>query len=1016
MSPYLQTVARDCTVKKTHLSKLKIGAAPVVLSIALISAPAFAQAAPADEGASAEDTIVVTGSRIASPQNESNAPIQILSSESIQQSGASNVQDVLLKNPAFGTPALSRTNSAFLTSGTGVATIDLRDLDSNRTLVLVNGRRVVSSLSGSSTVDLNVIPTQFLERVDVLTGGASSLYGSDAVAGVVNFIYKRDFQGLEGNAQYGVTERGDDIRYQANLTMGANFDDGRGNIMVHLGYSNEKGLLSRQRKNTYLDDSDTSALTGDLADYGIPTEPFFSSFPEQGRFTSGGYTFTYSPTGVLQPCSTTNGPTCSSDLGTGVGPNGFNRQYYRTLAVPVKRYTFAAVGHYDVTDNISMFFEGTYNKTQSSRIIEPFALASDGSTGVYPASGVMPIENYIIAPDGTTSIAINPIVPGAIAAQAVDSDGDGLRDIGFARRLSEFGTRNGQTTRDFLRFVVGFEGTLGEKFNWDLSYNYGQVTENQVSNGQVNVVNFRNALAAMTDVNDVNGNGLTTDVICVDAEARANGCVPINIFGQNAIRQDAIAYIAAQQSLQTSIKQQVVQGNISGSLFELPAGPLGVAAGFEYRKEESVEDNDALTNQGLNGGNKLPDTRGQFDVIEGYAEVKVPILRDQPFFRLLELGGAFRVADYSTIGTIYSYNVQGTWEPFEDLRLRATWARAVRAPNIGELFSGQSQTFPSGLQDPCTGIGATGGGALGDNCRADPGVAANIAANGTFTLTQSDLQGISGFDGGNPDLNEEKADSWTVGAVFNPRSIDALRNLTITADYYNIKIKNVIATVGRGTILDQCYNQGNDQLCDLITRRPGNTATNSAGSIEFINDFAVNAAKLATQGLDVTVNWYTPVNFFETDGRVNFNLSYTHLFQYDYTPLAGATVDRQDGEIGTAADRVTGTLGYSSDKFKWSFTGTYIGKSYEDDVSWCAFFGDGSPRCVSVPAEFYLDTQMSFMPAEKFEFYVGVDNLLDNKAPNILTNTTFNVTGSDTAADVYDIFGRRYYAGVRFHF
>lgn len=1024
-------------MKKIHFSKLKASAAPVVLGVALISAPAFAQSAPADEGASAEDTIIVTGSRIASPQAETNAPLQILSSEGIQQAGVTNVQEVLLKNPAFGTPALSRTNSAFLTSGTGVATVDLRDLGSDRTLVLINGRRVVSSLSGSSTVDLNVIPTQFLERVDVLTGGASSLYGSDAVAGVVNFIYKRDFQGLEGNAQYGVTERGDDIRYQANLTMGANFDDGRGNIMVHLGYSNEKGLLSRQRKNTFLDDSDTAALTGDLADYGKSTAPFLSSFSEQGSFRTGAdangdgvrdYNFTYSPSGVLQPCFTTNGPACDStvrdsdgnivtpSIGTGVGPNGFNRQYYRTLAVPVKRYTVAAVGHYDVTDNISMFFEGTYNKTQSSRIIEPFALASDGSTGVYPASGVMPIENYIIAPDGTTSIALNPIVPGAIVAQATDSDGDGLRDIGFARRLTEFGTRNGQTTRDFLRFVVGFEGTLGDKFNWDLSYNYGQVTENQVSNGQVNVVNFRNALAAMTDVDDVNGNGLTTDVICVNAEARENGCVPINIFGKNAITQDAIAYISAQQSLQTDIKQQVVQGNISGSLFELPAGPLGIAAGFEYRKEESVEDNDALTNQGLNAGNKLPDTRGQFDVIEAYAEVKVPILADKPFFKLLELGGAFRVADYSTVGTIYSYSAQGTWQPVEDLRLRATWARAVRAPNIGELYSGLSQTFPSGLQDPCEGIGATGGGALGDNCRAAPGVNANIAGNGTFTLSQGDRQGISGFDGGNPNLNEEKADSWTVGAVLNPRSIDALRNLTLTVDYYNIKITNIIATVGRGTILDQCYNQGNAPLCDLIIRRPTATATNSAGSIEFINDLAVNAAKQETQGLDVTVNWFTPVNFFQTDGRLNFNLSYTHLFQNDYTPLAGATVDRADGEIGTAADRFTGTLGYSSDKFKWSFTGTFIGKSYEDDVSWCAFFGDGSPRCVSVPAEFYLDTQMSFMPKEKFEVYFGVDNLLDNKAPNILSNTTFNTTGADTAADVYDIFGRRYYAGVRFHF
>lgn len=990
-------------------TSFKFSAASIALSAALAASPSLAQEAEDAQDAPAGEAIVVTGSRIASPTISSPSPLQIVDSQAIDDAGVTNIQELLLENPVFGTPALSRTNSAFLTSGTGVATIDLRDLGSNRTLTLINGRRVVASLAGSSTVDLNVIPTQFLERVDILTGGASSLYGSDAVAGVVNFVYKTDFEGIEANGQYGLTEEGDDRRYQANVTIGSNVANGDGNIMVHFGYSNEKGVLSRNRANTRVDDFDLFRFTGDPADFGTPVEPFFSSFPPQGRFITAGGTFTYSPTGALQPCFTTNGATCGG--GAGVGPNGFNRQFFRTIAVPVERYTFAAAGTYAIADDINFFFEGTFNKTSSSREIEPFPLESGGANGIFPSDGGFNIENYL---PGTSTIVANPFVPAEILAAATDSNGDGLRDIGFARRLSEFGTRNGSTERDFYRFVVGFDGQLlDNRFRWDVSYNYGQVSENQISNGQVNVVNFRDALAVRLENGDENGNGISGEAICIDAEARANGCQPANIFGLGSLSQGAVNYIAAQGTFQTGIKQHVVQGNISGSLFDLPAGPVGIALGVEYRSESSFSDNDALTNAGLNAGNLLPDTRGSFDVAEAYGELRIPILADKPFFKLLEVGGAIRVADYSTIGTVTSYNVTGTWQPIDDLRIRGTYARAVRAPNIGELFAGQAQTFPSGLSDPCEGIGATGGGATGDNCRADPGVAANIAANGVFTLSQADLQGISGFGGGNPDLGEETADSYTIGAVFTPRSINALRNLAITVDYYNIKVEDVISGFPRQFTLDQCYGEGNQTFCDLITRRPTATAVNSAGSIDLINAFSVNAAILKTEGFDVTANWHTGLGLFEND-RLSLRGAYTHIIKYDFFALPTADADPSDGEIGTAKDKFTANVAYSTDDFRLSFTGNYIGKSYEDD-GFCAAF-DLEPKCISVPAEFYLDTQATFFIDDKMEFYFGIDNLLDNDAPNILSGTSFNTTGTDTAADVYDVFGRRFYAGARLRF
>lgn len=963
------------------------------------------QATPTEEG----EAIVVTGSRIASPTITSVAPVQVIGDQEIDNSGVTNIQDLLLENPAFGTPGLSRTNSAFLTSGTGVATVDLRDLGSDRTLVLVNGRRVVAGVPGTATVDLNTIPTQFIQRIDILTGGASSLYGSDAIAGVVNFIYKDDFEGIEANGQYNITQEGDDPAYQGNVTFGGNFGDDRGNIMVHLGYSNQEGLLSRSRANTFLDDADTFAfITGDPADFGVSTAPFLSSFIPQGRFIVPGAQFSFNNANQLIRCTggfPTNGPSASCP-----GPLGFNRQFFRTIAVPVERYLFAARGRYDITDDIRFFMEGTYNNTNSSREIEPFPLESGGINGIFPGGGQYPVETRIGG-----LLVRRAFIPDAVFAAATDTNGDGLRDIGFARRLSEFGTRNGETNRDYFRFVTGFEGNLfDDKFRWDISYNYGRVSESQVSNGQVNTINFRNALDAVVDTQDLDNDGNRTEVVCVDPQARANGCVPINIFGFNSISPGAINYIAADQTFQTRITQQVVQANLSGSLFELPAGPLGVAIGAEYRRETSLENNDALTNAGLNAGNALPDTQGNFDVKEVYGEVNIPLLADTDFFEQLNIRGSGRISDYSTIGTVYSYSGGAEWTPFSGIRFSGTYSKAVRAPNIGELFTGPSQTFPTGLQDPCVGIGATGGGALGDNCRRVPGVLANIAANGVFTLNQADLQGISGFNSGNPNLEEEEADSYTGSVVIAPTGIDFLRNFVLRVDYYKIDVANVITAQPRQFTLDQCFRLNVASSCALVTRRAAATAVNSAGSIDLINAPAFNGGQLSTEGVDFILTYRSSLEGLGLPGSVNARLAYTHVIENTLIPIPGADPDPAAGEIGTAQDRFTANLGWTLDNISWSFTGTYIGASAVDDQLLLAY--DLQPFDIIVPEEFYLDSQIRFSASDNFDFYLGVDNLLDNDAPNILSGVTGNITGTDTAADVYDVFGRRFYAGVTMRF
>lgn len=1017
-------------------NKCRLLATAALITAVAVAPPAFAQqeqqSSSGSEATTAEPApqgeIIVTGSRIASPTITSVSPVQVITDTQIAQSGVSNVQDLLLENPVFGAPGLSRTNSAFLTSGTGAATVDLRNLGSDRTLVLINGRRVVAGLPGSATVDTNMIPAQFLQTVDVLTGGASSLYGSDAVAGVVNFIYKDNFEGVEANAQYNFTERGDNRDYQANVTAGGNFSENRGNIMVHLGYTNQGQLLSRQRPNTRVDDTDAfyGSFSNNPADYGTSISPTLSGIPPQGVFTAGGCQFTFSPTGALERGFRANGGAltaaqagpCGVPTGTVVPARGFNRQNYRTIAVPVERYLFAARMRYDLTDAIRFFGEGTYAKTTSSRNIEPFGFSSAGSGGAYPSSGSAPIQTRVVTPGAagaapTTTIVRNPFVPDAIFNAAVDTDGDGLRDIGFSRRLLEFGNRRSSTTRDIYRFVAGLEGdVLSDKFHWDLSYNYGQTAENQSGNGQLNTANFRNAFAVVT-AQSVGLAGGTTPV-CADANARAQGCVPVNIFGPGTISQQALNYLNADQTFQTKITQQVVQGNLSGSIVDLPAGPLGVAVGFEYRKETSSENNDSLTNQGLNGGNALPDTAGSFDVKEAYGELRVPLVHDTPFIQQLELSVSGRISDYSTVGTVYSYGGGVVWAPIEAVRFSGTYARAVRAPNVGELFQGPAQTFPT-VNDPCIGVGATGGGVLGATCRAAPGVLANITANGgAFALTLLDRQGVSGFNSGNPNLREETSDSYTATVTINPRSINALRNTVLRVDYFNIKIENAISAPPRAFILSQCYQQGDPTYCQFITRRAAATALNSAGSLEFVNAGSVNAGRLATEGLDVTLTQRLPLEGIGLPGDLNARVAYTHVFNGYIIPLPGSPRDNFAGEIGAAKDRFTSSIGYAGERFNINFTGTYVGRSNEDDQTLIAYGLE--PGAIKVPSKFYLDTQATFKAADHYEFYFGVDNLLDTKAPNILSGSPFNTTGTDTYAGVYDVFGRRFYTGVRFRF
>ena len=960
--------------------------------------------------------IVVTGSRIASANLESISPVQTVTAQAIQQTGAVNLQDVLQQNPTFSTPTLSRTNSNFATFGGGIASADLRNLGTNRTLVLVNSRRFVSGLANSQLVDLNSIPTQFIERVDILTGGESSLYGSDAVAGVVNIIYKDHFEGLELGAQAGLSQRGDDTSKQVNLTIGGNFggDNGdRGNVIAYIGYSKEGGVYSRDRARSAVDQTSLAAITGQVEDLFTLVVPNYSSFAPQGRF--------FSAPGVTAGTfdASNNFVTGFSANGTATrAPDGFNRSAFRTIAIPVERYLVATSGHYDVVPGVRVFLEGTFAKSHTHTVIEPFPLNSSGAGGVFQASGgFFNVEQRL--PNGT--IFANPFVPAALLRLLKDNTGDGLRDISFTQRLTSIANRTGTADRTTFRLVGGVEGEFAKGWHYDAYYGYGRTDDNQISTGQVNLASFRSALEVVP--------GPDGSLVCMDVQARAQGCVPANIFGLNRLSPAAANYVRADGSFQAVAEQTDAGVNVSGDLFDLwGAGPVALAAGGEYRKEASAQIFDALTQAGLNGGNATPNTSGSFNVKEAYGELQIPLLSDKPFFHRLQARGAVRVSDYSTVGTVYSWNYGGEWAPVADIRFRAVRARSTRAPNINELFLAPSQTFPTSLIDPCVGVTSATATALGTNCRAGTGVNSNIASNGgSFQQTQTDQQGVSGFNSGNPNLRAERGNSLTAGVVIAPRSIHALRNFTVTADYFDIKIDGAIVATPRQFILDRCYNGGDQAYCKFITRRATPEGSYSAGSLEFVNSGVTNSGGYRTSGLDFTAGYRQDLDEWGLAGRLSLNLAWTHLLRGYIVPLVGSPRDPFAGEVsqtvGTAPrDRGSINLLFEHGAASLNFHGTFIGPAYLDDQ----FVGqltdaqgkaiDPHDSRVRIGSLFYSDIQARVRAGKNFEFYVGVVDAFDVQPPPLYSGLPGDVTGTETDAGTYDAIGRRFYAGATLRF
>ena len=964
-------------------------------ALAVYASPAFSQAQTVDpenqvtnaDGSdiSEENTIVVTGSRISRPDIEAAVPVVAIGAETIQADAAQNISDILNELPQVGIGS-TRTNTNFLTSGTGIATVNLRGLGNSRTLTLVNGRRYIGGFAGDSAVDLNNIPTDLIERVEVVTGGSSAVYGSDAVAGVVNFIMKSQFDGFQLRGQASVTEAGDNPRQFISATAGTTFGaDDAGNVMLNYSYDRDEGLRSRNRD---ISDQDCSGVICGPAAY--------SSFAPQGQFQL------VSAGGAARPILPGGRSTFSfnPDNSVAIIPNlgavgfGFNRNAERYISVPLERHLGTVIANYDITSGVEAFLEGTYSRVTSNSRLEPFALDILGD-----------IYFRDIDPFGIP--ITNPFIPAPIAAAiaAANSDANPNNDvdaINGRRRQNDVFDRSNQVKRETWRIAAGLRGDIG-RFNWETSLVYGHLNDFNASE-DIDNNRYRNALNA---VRVGPGNVLGVDIVCSDPAARAEGCIPINLFGFNTADPRAAAYVKAvvPKSEEVTNEQYVATASIAGPIFTLPAGDVGIAFGVEYRYESTFNDLDILTNTGGNSGNVIPDLQGSFDVYEVFGEVNIPLLADRPFFDYFGLIGAARYSQYSTIGGVFSWNAGAEWAPIPDLRFRGVYAVANRAPNISELFSAPSETFAS-VTDPCDGTTATNDlGGLGAECRAIPGVAAAIAADGTFNYTLADLQGINGFVGGNTNLQEETAKTFTVGAVFTPRF---LPGLSLTVDYYDIKIDDAIATLGRNNSIQRCLETGLAVFCDNVIRDA------QTGFIETVNGQLINVAAFESRGVDVGVRYSTRVGL-ATDDRFQLTGNYTYLID------TKTQTDPAEEAVDSA-----GTFGRTFSTHSFTLRGTYtvdnVGFSWQTNFlsggPYIRDFVNANPAVVAlndIPDYATHDAQIRFDPSENFSFFFNVDNVFDKK-PYYLPGAQFGTpTGLETSAD-FDLFGRRYTAGARFRF
>ncbi len=988
---------------------MKVKPMVIALKVALLmgtAQPLFAAEEPdGEEAKDKSETVVVTGTRIKRESLSTPTPLIKVSRETIVDSGLGSLSEILTDQVPAISESLSNQNSQSQVSNTGISTINLRRLGTDRTLTLIDGRRTVSNSYNGNYISLSTIPAGLVESVEVITGGASAVYGSDAIAGVVNIITQSGKEGFDVNARYGYTPEGGGKEFSLDFDYGTSFANNDGYLYFSNSWDRQFGIAFEDRDRAQLEpryryrESELCNQMQTANGYQCMRDITPSDWRDRSDGIAGG---------VFEERSSGTRGYWFDESGLRDDWNeetyGVNSDQFVQLKVPDNKFSSAIKVDYNINDDLDAFFQVQYSSNKSINNKSP--------EDDYEGADVLFFDPVTGAPGevrpGTISIT-NPFAPAEIANNAGSS-------ISWDRRFYEVGNIITDNERTTIRSWAGLKGFMFDSsWDWEVALGLGSYEQKQLRHNELNVIRVAQALDAERLPDGT--------IQCVDADARAAGCVPLNIFGVNSITPEMADWIRATPQINTQIDQINLSGHMAGDLFELSSGPVAAAFGFDFRRDTQ----DLNTSEGhRNGGitfNVVPTFKGEIDVYEVFGELSVPLADN------LIVDTSLRLADYShpNIDLMSSYKLGFLWEPIDNYQVRASYSRAQRAPSITELLSPARGDF-DGFDDICADVTATSMEPGHDNCRLEPGIAATIAANGIF---EDENNGYSP-NAGNDSLTEETADTYTVGFVYTSPSVEGL---SFAVDYYDITVEDAIQSIANESILNSCYNSASvafgsgNEFCNLIRR-------DADGQLIEILQREYNLDQISTRGYDVAAEY----NFDTSEyGDFSLSLNWTHVVEHETIEPSNDGPVRINNlgflDEGIFEDIAKLSIKWKYDNWRLSWRTRYLSSIIDDegrlndymelraDPNNQAAFATGAaevPLYLFFPSYMKHDLSVSYkmdLDDSDVRIYAGVRNVFDDKGPFIPNSGDVEASTRGNSSSFYDgSVGRFVYLGVDYSF